>query len=167
MHCPNCGHAISSELKFCRSCGVKLSAAAIEFSEQVSDKPETADARSYFKLAQFVAFWTIGIVSLIIGSLILANTTPGTPGSHLSLLLAALGLITAVVGGIIVPFVRAIRKKRPTVKSNTIKAVAEIATPVSVDKAPLLESGDDFRPVASVTESTTRELDKGKTKVFR
>lgn len=124
-------------------------------SETDAQESEARAARNivYPILVGFIIVF-VGAVLAILGKQI--DPWVKTSGA----LLVLLGIFTAVFGALYAT----IREsdaglRKPFPKQGREKAVGK-------GNAGELTSGDDFVPVASVTENTTRELDKRKTKII-
>lgn len=154
MHCPNCGQNISSEINFCRACGLKLDSVVRTVSEYNSDVPAKNGAstgRRFFNpLLIGIVILFLGIITFVAGQGIWGASTVAT-------VLTLLGLL--ITGYNFIPM--AARYDRKLLKSMSKR---EIETP---EPKPSLPEGEGFHPAASVTEGTTRDLDKNKTKMLR
>ncbi|HEV7643636.1 MAG TPA: zinc ribbon domain-containing protein [Pyrinomonadaceae bacterium] len=168
MHCPNCGRKTSSELKFCRACGMKLDSVARAVSSHLEgDEPDVAVEKKSGRGSdkRFYALVYIGLALSFIGPaiVVLGQGVWGTKSA--GILIALLGMFSMAMGAL----PAAARFDRALLRSlGTGGPKRKESAP---DHPAELEPGDDFEPVSSavpsVTEGTTRDLDKNKTKVLR
>ncbi len=171
MHCPNCGQQTSADLKFCRSCGMKLDSvvravnehftteepAEIEKTTETSERP----SGSRFFSRVFIGFILIfiGVVIGVAGQGMWGAKTAAVIISLLGMLISASSFLAAGARYDRELFRSAGREAdRASGRTEMRKAEPELELP---------PRGDDFPPVPSVTEGTTRNLDKNKTKVLR
>lgn len=158
MHCPNCGQGISVEVNFCRACGLKLDSVVRAVSEHVNSdvpaKKSVITGRNFFNpmLIGMVIF-SVGLIMFVAGQGVWGATEAATVLTLLGLLITGYGFIPM-----------AARYDRELIKSLQKGEKRGIEKPEPKESLP---SGDNFRPVSSVTEITTRELDRNKTKVLR
>lgn len=161
MHCPNCGQQTSSEVKFCRACGLKLDSVVRAVGEHnIADPTKAGKERntgannSFFNpLLLGIVILFIGITTFIAGQGLWGATTVAT-------VLTLLGLL--ITGYNFIPM--AARYDRQLLKSRQNGEKREIE---KIEPKPSLPEGEDFNPVSSITEGTTRDLDKNRTKVLR
>ncbi len=176
MHCPNCGRKTSPELKFCRACGMKLDSVARAVSSHLEggepgmavdaavEKKSAGGAGSSFSNLIYIglALSFIGVVLAVLGQGGLAK---------FGALIGVLGVFVMIIGAL----PAAARFDRALLRSMGSKGEPKREEKESAPDHPAaLGSGDDFepvesgsRPVSSVTEGTTRNLDENKTKVVR
>lgn len=164
MHCPNCGHETSAELKFCRSCGMKLDSVARAVSEHIgSDVPAAAEKHGGEKapVNRFFNTLFIGIAITFIG-IVIGVAGQGMWGAKTTaVVLSLLGMLIAVYG-----FLPAAARYDRDLLRSAGKAAGKKEMPRDEPKLDL-PAGEDFKPAQSVTEGTTRNLDENKTKVLR
>jgi len=161
MHCPNCGQKITSDLKFCRACGMKLNSVVKAVNEHLGGGGEISTEKTSERamVARLGRSLFYGVIVLFIG---VAISVVGKENSTIK----TLGVLTALLGvflmmyAVISPMMRAGAASRPAKKKDLPEEKPQLE----------LESAEDFEPVgvvASVTEGTTKDLDKNKTKVLR
>ena len=162
MHCPNCGQKITSDLKFCRACGMKLNSVVKAVNEHLGGGPGLPAERPSERamVARLGRSLFYGVVVMFIG---VAISVVGKENSSVK----TIGVLTALLGvflmmyAVISPMMRAGTLPRRAKKKDLPEQAPQLE----------LEPGDDFEPaaavVASVTEGTTKDLDKNKTKVLR
>jgi hypothetical protein len=173
MHCPNCGQKTSPELKFCRACGMKLDSVARALSSHLEgEEPETAPGMGGEKKSaglqnkRVYSLIYIGLAMSFLGPAIAVLGQGVWGAKSAGILIALLGMFSVAIGALPV----AARFDRALLRSLGGKEKTPGAGPELIKKSePVLNltPADDFEPVASVTESTTRDLDKNKTKVLR
>ncbi len=161
MHCPNCGQETSAELKFCRACGMKLDSVARALNEHIgSDVPVVAAKKDGETLSvrRFFNSGFIGVALMFIG-IVIGVAGQGTWGAKTAaVILSLLGILMMVYR--FLPM--AARYDRELLSSVGKKEIPK-AEPEKLE----LPSADEFKPVPSVTEGTTRNLDENKTKVLK
>jgi hypothetical protein len=162
MHCPNCGQQLSSDLKFCRSCGMKLDSVVKAVNEHLSldgsEPPAKNSDRT--RLNRMARGMLIGVFVVVIGALTTSLGKGVWAFEKVGVFLAFVGLMLmfySVISPMLGPGGITGRVKK--------KKLAEPETQLN------LNSADSFEPVSSVTEGTTRDLakdpDGNKTKVLR
>jgi zinc-ribbon domain len=165
MHCPNCGKETAADVKFCRACGMKLDWVAqavsqhtgIELSDAAEKKGSKSPSGNRFFNTVFFG------LALIFMAAIVGVAGEGIWGAKTAtVILALLGMF--IVAYRFLP--AAVRYDREVLRAAN-KAAGK--KEIQKDKPELtLPPGDDFRPVPSVTEGTTRDLQGNKkTKVAR
>jgi hypothetical protein len=161
MHCPNCGQKITSDLKFCRACGMKLNSVVRAVNEHLGGGGELPAERPSERVmvARLGRSLFYGVVVMFIG---VAISVVGKENSTVK----TIGVLTALLGvflmmyAVISPMMRVGMIPRSSKKKELPEQAPQLE----------LKPGDDFEAadiVASVTEGTTKDLDKNKTKVFK
>jgi len=155
MHCPNCGQQTNSELKFCRSCGMKLDSVAKALNQHLDvDDTDTAIEKGRGRTFPTVS---IGVVLMFIG-IVIGVAGQGMWGAKTAaVILSLLGMLIMVYR--FLP--AAARYDRDLLRSVGQKEMRKVEPELE------LPAGNDFKPVPSVTEGTTRNLNENKTKVLR
>ncbi len=142
MYCPNCSNEVKPELNYCNSCGYKIEGASKDNSGQIAKS-----------LSQAIGW--IGVVGLVtfvfVIKLLLENDVlQGALIAIAFLYLAALfGICYSIVG-----FIKSIH----SVKSQKQEVQFEQTREISGRSTGKLEAA--HTPPASVTEHTTRTLEK-------
>lgn len=168
MHCPSCGQKTSAELKFCRSCGMNLDSVARAVAEHLdagqgpeSGEPEEkgSDERAV-RNAIYLIF--TGFIIVFIGAALAILGKQISPWVKMTgALLALFGILVSICSAMYAATREGKKAPRPASPKREPKREMEESS------AGELPPGDDFVPVPSVTESTTRNLDTSKTKVSR
>lgn len=154
MFCPGCGATNSTELRFCRRCGLNIESAAKSLLEQVpgSGRPDLARREQMLERFGQIAFGGFGIVLLVaIAGIIYTVFTKmvlegGQPWAGVLLIAFVLFAAMALV---YVLFAEDLKEKR---KKAAPSRNRELEHPATTGK--LLEE-HEFEPIPAVTESTT------------
>lgn len=151
MHCPNCGQKTSSEVKFCRACGMKLDSVARAVSEHKGEPefiaPDSTDRDRQF-LRTFVSVLSVGFLIVFIGVVMVILGKPIYWVKTTGALLAVIGVFIAIFGSIYATILESKKEGHSRSPKRELEETVVTALP----------SGDGFRPASSVTESTTRDL---------
>ena len=147
MYCSNCGNAVNDKLKYCNSCGERLSKDA---EDGLSSPGKMLDG-----LLDTI-FWTAaGGLAILIG--LVAVLLRGDVHPQFIVLIAVAYLAT--VFGICFMLLRQLPKLIDARLKSKGEA-SEVASPVQL-KAPNTAQLEEYRePAISVTEHTTRTLDE-------
>ena len=158
MFCPSCGTTTSTEVRFCRKCGLELS----EISQALSTQREQAGLspgqyNPLVRRKQIVE--RLGVVLLATGGLILVSSVffgiirlMITKGEFWAGLIFLAFLTALIVGGLLIAYSSRIQKSGKP---------AELKDPTAPDTARLPDN-PPFEPVESVTDRTTEMLVKQK-----
>ena len=163
LYCPRCGKQFTSETSFCRTCGLSLGGV----SEIVNGESETAPemvSRPNFKLMRFgIGLFIFGLViGLINGALKDFDLFPQAYGKFVFMAMVALGMLM-LGAGFLFP-TKQYKKRKPASRTQTPDTAPskEKLNPASVSDIifPIETNELEPVPVGSVTENTTRNLDK-------
>ena len=147
MYCPKCGKSVNDGLKYCNSCGVRL-------TRESMDKDDTPGQmlryilRTLFAISVFGLGILVGLVAVLLGNDVKPDAVAG-------LVLAYL----LVLFGICFTLIRQVPK---LIDANLKGGTNKVNTP-SQQQLPPQATGqlDEYRrPVMSVTDHTTKTLDK-------
>lgn len=147
MYCPNCGNTANQKLKYCNSCGERLSKAAEIDKDGTPGKMLDNILTTLFLVVMFGLGILVGLVAVLLGSNV-------EPKFVMFIAIAYLGAIFGICYTLL--------SQVPKLIDAKLKASAAPPEPVEplllhpVTTAPL---GLPDMP-ASVTEHTTRTLDK-------
>ena len=148
MYCPNCGSTVNKKLKYCNSCGERLSKAAEIDKDGTPGKMLDNILTTLFLVVMFGLGILVGLVAVMLGN----NVRPETVA-----ILATIYLV--VVFGICFMLLRQVPKLIDA-RLKTYVDRDELFAPRQL--APVITGQlDEFRaPVGSVTDRTTKTLDK-------
>ena len=150
MHCPNCGTKVSTEQKFCRSCGLELQAIQQLVTHQLSGvKPVQTRAALRARVA-----WLMfsGIAVMFSGAGLLSLEKRYGWGDWAGLL----GLLM-VIGGVLLALYAGLEPVLfPPKPFRKLPQPAEQFAAATTSKLTLTPGAE---PVLSVTEHTTRTLE--------
>ena len=146
MYCSNCGNELKPDLRYCNSCGYKLP------EENINSGEGARIARTLTTAAGFV-----GVVGLI-GALILVNVLMDSPimsGPAVVILIAYLATVFGICAF-------ALKQARHFLVSDSgeKRAQPQKEPPLAMPQRDTNQLGPAQTPPASVTENTTRTLDK-------
>lgn len=152
MFCPNCGKNVNAKLKFCSGCGDRLSKATEFDKDGTPGKMLDNILTTLFLVVMFGLGILVGLIAVLLGNDVRIEPVVVITLAYL-----------AAVFGICFTLVRQI----PKLVDAKLKANEEYSSPVSIrDEAivqlppRLTNQLGEFRQPASVTDSTTRTLDK-------
>ena len=147
MYCPTCGNSVADGLKYCNSCGVRLTR-EIEDKDGTPGKMLDNILTALFLIVMFALGILVGLVAVLLSN----NVKPDAV-----MLIAVVYLIA--VFGICFSLVRQATKLIDYRLKGWNRGEAVSTTPqISTPNTPKL---DEFRePAMSVTDHTTRTLDK-------
>ena len=157
MHCPNCGHKISAEQKFCRGCGMSLEKVVQllgELSPAVRQSAQGAREQQLKRLAERAgtallagagAVFFLAVCWAIILKIIIRKGEWLEGGMFLALLIALVG------GGLLLSYSASARKSALALAPEPPALQPDEHTARLLSEPPL-------EPVPSVTERTTELL---------
>lgn len=148
MFCPNCGQTVNKKLKYCNSCGERLSKAAEIDKDGMPGKMLDNILTTVFLVVMFGLGILVGLVAVLLG-----NGVPVAP----VVLIAVVYLAT--IFGICYALVTQVPKLIDArLRSNEFEERSHEARRLEPMTTGQLE---EYRePVASVTERTTKTLDR-------
>jgi predicted PurR-regulated permease PerM len=143
MYCSTCGNEIKTELNYCNRCGARV------------DKTGGGDnsGASYLSMATgFVCLGGLGLTVGLIAMLLRNNVAPTV------IVILALAFLCAVFG-ISVLMIQQISRMT---KSLPGEKISDRTNPAQLDAINTAQLNEYRQPAHSVTENTTRTLDKTK-----
>jgi hypothetical protein len=160
MFCPKCGSQNADETKFCRGCGVELSALLVAAPASGRKARGGADAQSLAEkhleiYSRGLSGLMIGVGLILVAALALALTTASLPVALFSLIFGVVFLSMGVSRLVQARGLKALAEREepaalPTGQTEYIKPVRSVF------------DTDDLSAVrVSVTENTTRHLELG------
>ena len=145
MYCANCGNSIDETLKYCKSCGVRL----------VREK-ENDSSRSMLNMLltviSLIAVFGFGILVALVSVLLKSSVSPE------ALVIITLAYL-AVLFGVCFTLLRQIPKLIDA-KLNQKNQTPELMQPAQIQNRNTAQLEEHREPVRSVTENTTRTLEK-------
>ena len=145
MYCANCGNSIDETLKYCKSCGVRL----------VREK-ENDSSRSMLNMLltviSLIAVFGFGILVALVSVLLKSSVSPE------ALVIITLAYL-AVLFGVCFTLLRQIPKLIDA-KLNQKNQTPELMQPAQISERNMAQLDEYREPVRSVTENTTRTLEK-------
>ena len=144
MYCPGCGTVVNESLRYCNYCGARLS----KLDDQKAQKTLIG---LLLPAICVLTLGGLGILVALVGVLLRFGVTPSTVGVVAVFYLAALA---AICYALLTEYPKLIGAN---LTKNTAKN--EPAQPVMLS-APTTAQLEEHREPASVTEHTTRTLDK-------
>ncbi|MEQ1921929.1 MAG: zinc ribbon domain-containing protein [Pyrinomonadaceae bacterium] len=169
LYCPRCGKQFSDGTSYCRTCGLSLDGVSDIVSGEDETKP-VVTRRPNFKLFRIgIALFILGLViGLINGALKDFELFPQSYGKLIFMLFVAAGMLT-LGAGFLFPTKKYTKRKPstfpadPDAKLDTAPLAGSLTEARSnLDKGQFPKDDREFEkiPAASVTEHTTRDLDK-------
>lgn len=146
MYCANCGSLINETLKYCKSCGVRL------VRETEKDDSSKSILNILLTAIFLITVFGFGILVGLVG-LLLKNPIP--PEALVMITFAYL----AVLFGISFTLLKQIPKLIDA-RLNQKNQTSEIPQPVQIQPGNTAQLDEHREPVMSVTEHTTRILEK-------
>lgn len=160
MHCPNCGQKTSKDVKFCRSCGLRLDPVARIVDSylkggttQETRKPEVVTIGSDRMARGLAAYVIIGFLMIVVPIACGLYLKDVPIAMYMASTFAVAGVIITVLG----VGVTLIREARTT----SARSVGQEVDTSKLTDSPTnlaLNDGNEFEPVSSVTEGTTKLL---------
>lgn len=145
MYCANCGSSINETLKYCKSCGVRL------VREKENDSSR-AMLNTLLTVISLVAVFGFGILVALVSVLLKSSVLPE------ALVMITLAYLV-VLFGICFSLLRQIPKLIDA-KLNQKNQTSEIVQPAQISIRNTAQLEEHREPVMSVTEHTTRTLEK-------
>jgi hypothetical protein len=150
MYCPNCGAESNEPLKYCKRCGMNLSA---PLQSGAPKKFPTGMVFLFLLLMGFIT--TIGIAIPLLSAQDLANVGFG-PGS-MTLIFVVSALVTLGIDSLLVWLLLRLIKIHQQIDTTTQSTI--VKQPVLKDYSPAQIAAPP-EAVGSVTEHTTRNFDQ-------
>jgi len=145
MFCPNCGKTVDAKLKYCNGCGERLSKADEVDADGMPGKMLDNILTGIFLIVMVGLGILVGLVAVLLG-----NDVQIAP-----VVVIVFAYLTAIFG---ICFM--LLKQVPKLIDARLKAMNLAEHPRSL-QAPITAQLEEFRePAMSVTEHTTRTLDK-------
>lgn len=168
LFCPRCGNQFTGDISYCRTCGLSLDGVSEIVKGEAESEP-VVTRRPNFKLFQIgIALFILGLViGLINGALRDFELFPQSYGKLVFMLLVAAGMLT-LGAGFLFP-TKKYTKQKPSnrAETDTSSDTAPLAGQLNPAEASIIDL--EFRqggheaekvPLGSVTEGTTRDLDR-------
>lgn len=161
LYCPRCSKPFSNGASYCRGCGLSLDAVGKIVTGEAANAPEI-QTRPNFKLMRLgIGLFILGLViGLINGALRDFGLYPDAYGKMLFMVIVAGGMLM-LGAGFVFPIKKYIKVRTAEFEatSDTEKAPSELVD-ANFDSyiSPRNTRPLEQQPLASVTESTTRDL---------
>lgn len=169
LFCPRCGNQFTGDISYCRTCGLSLDGVSEIVKGEAESEP-LVTRRPNFKLFQIgIALFILGLViGLINGALRDFELFPQSYGKLVFMLLVAAGMLTLGAGFLFPTKKYTKRKPSKGAGNGTRSETSPLAGQLNPAEASIndMEFRKDVRetekiPVGSVTEGTTRDLERG------
>jgi len=147
MYCSNCGNAVNEKLKYCNSCGERL-VKEKDDKNSVPGKMLDNILTTLFLVAMFGLGILVGLVAVLLGN--------GVPKEAVTIIAVA---YLAAVFGICFMLLGHVKKLVDFKLSGFVQDSDQVAHPQLL-KPKTTAQLDEYKQPASVTEHTTRTLDK-------
>lgn len=147
MFCPNCGKNVNAKLKYCSGCGDRLSKATEFDKDGTPGKMLDNILTTLFLVVMFGLGILVGLVAVLLGNNVETKFV----------FLVAVAYLAAVFGICYTLLSQVPKLIDAKLKASDFSARAEPAVMLPPRSTNQLE---EFRQPASVTDSTTRTLDK-------
>ena len=148
MYCPNCGNTVSKKLKYCNGCGERLSKAAEVDKDSTPGKMLDNILTTIFLVVMFGLGILVGLVAVL-----LANSLPIAP--VIIIVVAYLAAVFGICFMLLKQVPKLVDARLRSMKLDDEQREPARLTPVTTGQL------EEFRePVMSVTDRTTRTLDK-------
>ncbi len=145
MYCANCGSSINETLKYCKSCGVRL-------VREKEDDSSRSMLNTLLTVISLIAVFGFGILVALVSVLLKSSVLPQI------LVMVTLAYL-AVLFGINFTLLRQIPKLIDA-NLNQKNHPSEILQPIQIQPKNTAQLEEQREPVMSVTEHTTRTLEK-------
>jgi hypothetical protein len=150
MYCPNCGNTANQKLKYCNSCGERLSKAAEIDKEGTPGKMLDNILTTLFLVVMFGLGILVGLVAVLLGNGV-------EPKFVMFIAIAYLGAVFGICYTLLSQVPKLIDAK---LKATASAVSHEPAAPLELRPVTTAQLGMPADVPASVTEHTTRTLDK-------
>jgi hypothetical protein len=148
MYCPNCGQTVNKKLKFCNSCGERLSKASEIDKDGMPGKMLDNVLTTIFLIVMFGLGILVGLVAVLLGN----DVQPPLVGI---IVIAYLAAVFGICFMLLKQVPKLIDARLKAMNLGDEPAEERLLRPMSAAQL------DEFRePAASVTERTTRTLDE-------
>lgn len=148
MYCPNCGQTANKNLKYCNSCGERLSKAAEIDKDGTPGKMLDNILTTLFLVVMFGFGILVGLVAVLLGN--------GTKTEVVTVIVIA---YLAAIFGICFMLAKQVPKLIDA-KLRSTSTSHESASQPQLQPLTTAQLSDFRQPVASVTDHTTRTLEK-------
>ncbi len=148
MYCPNCGKTVNQKLKYCNGCGERLSKVAEIDKDGTPGKMLDNILTTLFLVVMFGLGILVGLVAVLLGN----NVEPRF------VMFIAIAYLAAVFG-----ICHTLLSQVPKLIDAKLKSRAdshESAAQPQLERLTTAQLEEYNEPVVSVTEHTTRTLDK-------
>ena len=171
LYCPRCGKQFSGEISYCRTCGLSLDGVSEIVGGEAASASITTSRPNFRAMRLGMGIFILGLaIGLINAAVRDLSLFPESYGKMIFLALIAAGLMT--IGAVFVFSTKKYTKRKPS------QSTTQSDSDVKLDTAPLAgqlnaaqagvvdivfpKDGLEFEkiPAGSVTEQTTRNLDK-------
>jgi len=148
MFCPNCGQTVNEKLKYCNSCGERLSKAAEIDKDGMPGKMLDNILTTVFLIVMFGLGILVGLVAVLLGS--------GIPVAPLVLIVVVyLAAIFGICYALLTQVPKLIDARLRTNEFEERSREADRLEPLTTAQL------EEYRePAASVTDRTTKTLDR-------
>ena len=145
MYCANCGSLVNEALKYCKNCGGRL-------IREKEDDSSRSMLNMLLTVISLIAVFGFGILVALVSVLLRSSVSPEV------LVMITLAYL-AVLFGISLTLLRQIPKLIDA-KLNQKNQTSEISQPAQIQNRNTAQLEEFREPVLSVTEHTTRTLEK-------
>lgn len=163
LFCPRCGKQFTSETIYCRACGLSLNGVVEIVSGEANDAPELISRPNWKLMRAGIGLFIFGLViGLANGAIRDFDLFPQAYGKMVFMAMVALGML--VLGaGFLFP-TKQYKKRKASTNSATLNTEPpqEQLNPANANDMIFPVDTRELEPafVGSVTENTTRNLDK-------
>jgi hypothetical protein len=148
MYCPNCGNTVSKKLKYCNGCGERLSKAVEMDKDSTPGKMLDNVLTTIFLVVMFGLGILVGLVAVLLGNAVRVEPVVVIVVAYL-----------AAVFGICFMLLKQVPKLIDA-RLRSIDRADEPAEPRHLSPITTAQLEEFREPVMSVTDHTTRTLDK-------
>lgn len=147
MHCPNCGKIVNKSLKYCKDCGERLSKADEIDKDGAPGKMLDNILTTLFLVVMFGMGILVGLVAVMLGNNVRTEVVTTIVIAYLTVIFAICLMLARQV---------------PKLIDARLKSTDQVHDTEPYQLRPLTTAQlEEFRePVMSVTEHTTKTLDK-------
>jgi uncharacterized membrane protein len=157
MYCQTCGTGIQNKLNYCNKCGAKVSRNEMEsIMASILEKPTSSPFRSISAAIAIIGFG--GMIAIIVFALKLLEKNVD---------IGAVAVIIAMFLATILAIIFLLLRQMPDHNKPALKEQfsEDYRPPQKLGAATTAQLGEPGDPVMSVTDQTTRTLDREKIKI--